>query len=168
MAICTHKDLYASNNTMKTISLVREFSPKEDKASWIFTIHNESPEGLISLKQLFMKFCVDDPSEAEFATEVFGDLGWWLKARETKAFKTAVDQWRHEADTLRKRKAFKAIMEEVESGKASFAAAKYLVEEPWKDKRKQAVRKQVSKSAEAGFNPLNDDLKRLKEEGFIQ
>lgn len=168
MAICSHKDLYASNNTMKTISLVKEFSPNDTtKGTWVFTIHDEAPEGLISLKKLFMRFCVDDPSEASFADEVFGDLGWWLKARETKPFIPVVAQWRHEADTLRKQKAFKAIMEEVESGKSSFAAAKYLVEEPWKDKRNPRVKKQVQESAKAGLNPLNDDLERLREEGFI-
>jgi hypothetical protein len=148
----------------------------------IFTEHN--PEGLLTydkngkdgkvcLYKLYIAHSVDDPSEVTFADEVFGDLYFWQCLTEANWFQRHIQEWRLIAATIRKREAFKSIINEVRTnGKSSFTAAKYLIEEPWKTgnalQRKQN-KKLISDSAEAAFSDstIQSDLKRLKDEGII-
>jgi len=165
MAICNREDIYTPKNGLRFLCLIKELCKPTDKP--IFTIRDEKT-GLISLRTLFLTLVVDDPSEATFAEEVFGDVGYWLKVREHKFLKPFVEDWRQECDVLRKAKAFKAIMNEVkDEGKSSFAASKFIIDEPWKDKRDPKVKAKSKESTNQAADSFKDDFTRLTEEGFL-
>ena len=150
-----------------------------DKA--VFTLKDEaivSPSGvtLIPLSKIFIDMAVDDPTEITFAYHVFGSYDAWLKISSSdKRLVAHVESWRREATILRKQLAFKVVVDEVRNGgKSAFSAAKYLIEEGWetKDQRTADGRKNRAKAretAEEAFEraAVEEDLKRLKEEGFI-
>ena len=133
----------------------------------IFTLRDEK-EGYISLRKLYLQYVPNDPSEAVFAEVVFGDVGYWLHLRENKLLKPFFDEWRQEADVIRKSKAFTAIIKEVEGeGRSSFSAAKFLIEEPWKDKRDPKVKKESKETTSKASLQVKSDVERLREEGLI-
>lgn len=168
MAILTYKDLYNSRNNM----LLREIFCEHNSEAML-TFDKNGKEGKINLFKLYMAHSVDDPSEVTFAEEVFGDLFFWQCLTEASFFKRHIEEWRFLASTVRKKEAFKAIINEVKTnGKSSFTAAKYLIEEPWKTgnaMERKRNKKLVADSAEAAFSDstIQSDLKRLKEEGII-
>lgn len=137
----THDQMYNKSGVPQFLKLIIEFNWL--RAQWdlndaVFTIR-EQKDGYVSLKKLFVDHVVPDPSEATFAQVVFNDVGYWLRVRELKDLKPYIDAWRKEADVIRKSKAFKAMVEEVETnGKSAFSASKYLIEEPWKGRSAQA------------------------------
>lgn len=129
----------------------------------------QKDNGYVSLRDLFIQYVVDDPSEATFAEVVFGDMEHWNQLLACNWMDEHVTKWRAICDAKRKAKAFKMIINEVEQGgKSAFSAAKFLIDEPWKDKRNKATKEAVQKSSEAGFSAVNEDVKRLKEIGLIQ
>jgi len=167
----TREQLYNKMGVPQFLKLILEFNQKRtdwDLSDSVFTLKDEHHSGLVSLKRLFVSHTTEDPSEGSFAEAVFGDVSYWLRVREYKEFKPFVEEWRKEADILRKSKAFKAIIKEVEEeGRNSYAASKYLIEEPWKGTTKAAKTK-AKETATKAYNTVSDDYKRLKEEGFLQ
>lgn len=170
MSMLSRSDIYTPQGSLKILCLIQELAPFGSKGP-IFTIREEK-EGFISLKRLFVEHTWKDPSEATFALEVFGDVGYWLKARESKVLKVHLDEWRMEADVYRKREAFKAVIEEVTSkGKSSFSAAKFLIDEPWKTtgpKETKAVGRpkkdpKVEETTRRAAKDLKDDLERVQQ-----
>ena len=136
--------IYTTNLKPKVLCLIKELCKPTDKP--IFTVRDEK-EGLHSLRTLFVSYTVEDASESTFAEEVFGDVGYWLKAREHKFIKPFVEEWREEADVKRKAIAYKAIVAEVrDNGKSAFSAAKFLIDEPHKDKRNTETKAKVEKT----------------------
>lgn len=169
MAIVTRDQIWTPQNRIIFNSLILELRVGPHDFPAIFTVRGEK-EGLISLRNLFVKYVVDDPTEMDFAEAVFGDTAYWLLARETKAIEPYLEEWRKEADVLRKRKAFKSIIKEVdEGGRSAFSAAKMLIEEPWKG-RSAKTRKQVKETTQEAFEKesYSQDFKRLQEQGLIQ
>ncbi|MCA9368199.1 hypothetical protein KC887_08155, partial [Candidatus Kaiserbacteria bacterium] len=74
------------------------------------------------------------------------------------------------ADVKRKSKAFQAIIKEVTNdGKNSYAAAKYLIEEPWKQKRTKAAKEESRATTEEALisSEVSEDLDRLREAGLL-
>lgn len=139
--------LYTPNNVIKSLCLIKELCKPGDEP--VFTIRDEK-DGYESLKTLFVNYTVEDPSEATFAEVVFNDVGYWIKVRENKVLKPYIEEWREEADIKRKAIAFKSIVKEVqEGGKSAFSAAKFLIDEPYKDKRKAEVKNKVNKTKQA-------------------
>lgn len=175
MPICALSDLFSSQNHPRTVEPFAEFRVgKEYEREPLFTVARQPKEGLIPLFKLYMSLAVEDPSEMTFVEEVFGDFGYWMILCDSPRFKPLIEEWRYIASVKRKQKAFKAVMQEVTSEKPSrFAAAKYLIEEPWKGgptatERKKA-RKQSQQSTEEAFQQslVQEDLNRLKEEGLL-
>ena len=131
----------------------------------------------ISLRDLYIHFTVDDPSEVTFAEAVFGDWSFWENILVCEWFKPYHDEWSRVTDVKRKQEAFEVIIDEVKSrGKNSFQAAKYLVEEQWKGKSssvsgsdKRAARSAARNTATEAFETsgLKQDLERLKEQGHL-
>lgn len=169
MAILSYEDMYNSRNNMRLREIFCEWEPEA-----ILTLHRFGKEGKVNLFKLYMAHCVDDPSEVAFAEQVFGDLLFWEALSQASFFKAHIEEWRRAADIKRKSKAFKVIVSEVnENGKYAFAAAKYLVEEPWKggptaaDKRK--AKKRSSETAEEAYKEalIAEDVERLKEQGIL-
>ena len=136
--------IYTVNQKAKVLCLIKELCKPADVP--IFTIRDEK-EGYHSLRSLFVSYTIEDASETTFAEEVFGNVGYWLKAREHKFLKPFVEEWREEADVKRKAIAYKAIVEEVQTkGKSAFSAAKFLIDEPHKDKRNTETKAKVEKT----------------------
>lgn len=123
----------------------------------------------ISLRDLFIKYVTDDPSEVSFAEIVFGEYDFWLNLSECKWLEDHVTQWRRITDARRKAKAFSAIVQEIDNdGRNAFAAAKYLIQEPWKDKRDPKVKKDSEETTKEAYREFHGDIDRLKESGLLQ
>lgn len=172
MSMLTRSDIYTPQGSLKILCLIQELAPFGSSQEPLFTLREEK-EGFISLKRLFVDHTWDDPSEATFALEVFGDVGYWLKARESKALKVHLTEWREEADVYRKKEAFKAIINEVTSqGKSAFSAAKFLIDEPWKSSPSNPAPKgrppkdTSKKTTLAASKEVKDDFERLQK--FLQ
>lgn len=165
MALFTKEQLWAANGLPKTNCLFQETKRPGDIPLMSLTGWNDD---LPCLRTYYVNLTVDDPSEATFAEEIFGDIRYWFKLREAKFMPQYLSEWREEADIKRKQKAFKAVLKEVEeNGRSAFSAAKYLIEEPWKGKS-QEVKKTVRKTAKQALTVYDEDLSRLKEEGYFQ
>ena len=178
MPLFEQSQLRSVNNIIRTKSLFLETS-YDDGSEAIMTLKESdwtTKEGkrLLSLRRLFVEYTLDDPSEYEFAMEVFGSWEVWLKVRSAnKPTIAAVEKAREEADIKRKSLAFRTVIHSVKEGNATFQAQKWLVDEPWKtkpttkdgrkDRAEQAVRAEEAFVKE-GFD---SDLERLKEEGLI-
>lgn len=171
MPLLSYDQLYNVSGVPKFSHLIVELCyarPERDQTKALFTLRNEK-EGFISLKKLFVEHVASDPSEASFAEALFGDVGYWLRVRDAKELIQPLTNWREEAEVVRKSKAFKALVKEVEEdGKSSFSAAKYLIEEPWKDKRNPRVKKQSKATTSVASRQVKSDIERLKEEGLLQ
>ena len=144
MAMLSRNQMYTPGNVRRTASLIFETCRYDDKP--IFTLNVER-EGYISLQNLYIKYCVDDPTENTFAEEVFGSLEFWLNMKTSKQLGP--------------------LFEVKEEGKNSFQAAKYLIEEPWK-KGVVAKRKAKETTKEAFSTSVQKDAERLKESGYLQ
>jgi|SRR6056297_2040305 len=172
MALFTHDQLHSKNNIRYTKKIFYEWVGSKG----LVNLSHEERGGTIPLRKLFIPMTIIDPTEVEFAEYVFGDYAYWeFLERRTKSW-TAKDiaEWRRMAEVGRKSMAFKTIYEELKAGKASYQAAKYLIEEPWKartpDVDKRKARKESQETAEEAFEAtgISEDLKRLKEQGLIQ
>lgn len=154
--------LYTTNNNIKILCLIQELAKPDDEP--IFTLRDQK-DGYESLQILFINLTVNDPTEATFAETVFGDVYYWLAARENSRLKPYLDQWRKVATIKRKRMAYEAIVSEVETrGRNAFSAAKFLIDEPEKDKRKSKVKEDVesTKKAAKDLALYDEDYDRIK------
>ena len=181
MALFDFSYTKTETNAIRTKSLFWELDYESEYS--LFTLKEEEcihkPTGrvLLPIGKLFIEMTVDDPTEYDFADAVFGSWAVWDKIRNSdKRLVAEIEKWRLEADVRRKALAFKTLLNEVKNdGKASFSAAKYLLEEGWKktDARTADGRKDRAKQreqADKAFDRagIQDDLKRLKEQGLIQ
>lgn len=169
MAILTHSDLYSTQNKAKTKDLFVEYNKDS-----VLTLARENKEGAVSLYKLFVSLTVDDPSEVLFAEEVFGDVGFWLKLQLSPVLSSELEDWRKVTAQKRKQKAFAAIIKEVEeNGRSAFTAAKYLIEEPWKEvgsvRQKKQARAESAETAERAYreDSVDKDIARLKSAGLL-
>ena len=169
MPILTHSDLYSGNGKAKTQDLFIEYNKEST-----LTLAKDNKDGAVSLYKLFVALTVDDPSEVQFAEEVFGDVGFWLKLQDSPILSSLVLDWRKVASQKRKQKAFAAILKEVEdNGRSAFTAAKYLIEEPWKEigtvAQKKKARQDIAESADEAYkaSSITEDVKRLRNAGLI-
>lgn len=157
------EQLYAPNGVKKSTGLFVETCKPEDTP--LFSLIQER-EGLIWLKSLFIPMVTTDPSEGLFAETVFGDVGFWLNVSKATRLKPFFDDWRKEADVRRKMEAFKVLNEEVQTrGKFAYSAAKYLIEEPWKEQSVKGKKASSSKdTTEDAFSSVfsKQDTKNLK------
>lgn len=156
MALITDEDRLNSNNTRRTKSLFKEFaiSPAYVK----FTVADNPVSDMIPLKSIYLGMCVEDPTEHDFATYVFGEYKHWTEITECGWMKPIIEDWRDEADVIRKKRAFKTL---VSNSSNNNAAARYLIEEPWKvgTKAKKNSKATTDKAAQS----IAGDVKRLKD-----
>ena len=161
MAMFDHEQLHNKMNRALTKSLFHEF--EAGGGSVILTL-NQPDLPYPCLRKLFVSLTMDDPSEAIFAEEVFGDIGYWTKLRAAPFIQDVISDWVDEATIKRKSKAFQYIVKEVkEDGKNGYAAAKFLIEEPWKDKRNPKVKKEVKRTTSAASDEVHSDIVRLRD-----
>lgn len=171
MSLFTPEQLYGKGNVPYTQKIFYEWVGEKG----LVNLSKEEKKGTIPLRKLFIPMTIKDPTEVEFAEYVFGDYSYWqYLERRTKSWTAKhIAEWRHLANIGRKSEAFKTIYQELQDGKSSYQAAKYLIEEPWKvaaSDDKRGARKEVRETAEEAFelSGVSEDLKRLKEEGLIQ
>lgn len=175
MPICAPSDIWSGQNSPKTVEPFHEFRlAKEYSQPPMFSVSRRPKDGLIPLFSVYMSLTQDDPSETTFVEDVFGDWYYWAALSQSAQFKPILEEWRHFAAIKRKQKAFKTIVEEMKSDRPSrFAAAKYLIEEPWKGgltaSERKKIRKQTQETTEEAFKQslVAEDIQRLKEEGLI-
>lgn len=154
--------LLGSGGHMKTRSLFFETCLPTDEP--FLSLKPQKDNAAPSLRDIFITLVVDDPSEATFAETVFGDIRFWENLCNCRWMEPHLKEWRRIADAKRKSKAFKSIIKEIEEGgRSSFTAAKYLIEEPWKDKRKSEVKKEVQETADMGYSMVREDFNRIKD-----
>lgn len=180
MALFDMSTFKNDSGALRTQSLFYELSYDNPEHA-VFTLKEddiELPSGkkAHSLRLLYLARATSDPTEYEFALGVFGSWDVWTRLSKAPKIRDAVQKWRDEAAVRRKAMAFQSVVTEVrDGGKSSFTAAKYLIEEPWKVKDARTAdgrkaRKEVAATAEQAFERagINEDLKRLKQEGLIQ
>ena len=171
--------LRTENNVIRTKSLFYELSYVNPEHV-IFTLKEDDiilPDGrpAVALSKLFIAYTTMDPTEYQFAINVFGSWEVWEKLQTTIPLKKPIAKWRREAEVKRKSMAFESVINEVkEAGRSSFTAAKFLINEEWKPKEDgRSARKLKNENekttSEEAFEKVGvaDDLKRLKDQGLI-
>lgn len=165
MALYDSSVLINSTGAMRTTALFKETASKDENP--IFTLSNNPKEGYVTLKDIYMDFCVLDPTEVTFADHVFGSWTHWKKISNSNFFQDYILEWREEAAVRRKSLAFKAMIKDVQEGKNTLVAGKYLIEEPWLGKSAKAMSSRHKTTREARL-AVDSDIQRLKEAGMIQ
>lgn len=159
---------FTDQGIRRTSSLFIELSTRPQFA--VFTLDRtgeDRREGYVNIRQLYMDACVSDPTEATFAEAVFPSYSYWEVLAEG-CLKDEVEEWRKAAEVKRKSLMFKAMVKEVEeNGKSSFSAAKFLIEEPWKNKRDKKVREEAKETTNKAASQHKSDITRLREQGLI-
>jgi hypothetical protein len=124
---------------------------------------------LLSFPKVYLEYCVDDPTEYNFALGLFGSWNVWRIIEKTRGVQNILPDLREEVTVARKAKAFSTLGREAET---NVTAAKYLIEEPWvsgkgTDGRKN--RQKVRETADQAFHKsgIEDDVQRLKDSGLI-
>lgn len=145
-----------------TKSLFWEVGKDKEKALFTFSHNPRTDLDLIPFREVYLAYCVDDPSEYTFAMEVFGDWFHWTKILENTTIFSYIKKVREERDVAIKSKAFKEIINEAKDGRSKFQAAKYLIEkglvlEDEDEKSSKSTKNSISNIREE----YKDDLKRL-------
>lgn len=152
-----------------------------DRTYTIFTLKNKPIEcqgvTLYSFHNLYMQYCVTDPTEVSFVDAVFdGNFTYFQRIHDNSSVRGYLEEYRMEAAIRRKSAAFKTIVAEASSdSKGATAAAKYIIDEPWatKDARTTDGRKKRAEARETAAQAFEDasiqeDIKRLREEGILK
>lgn len=162
MSMFPRDTFYTVNNVPLNKALFFEFHQYNNSRA-VFTLKSYDNQGCLSLSKLFLAYTVQDPSEHTFAETVFGEWITWERLSEADGIKPHVEAWRRAADVARKSKAFKAVVSEVEDG--NFQAAKFLIQEPWKDTPKE--KKEAKETTKEAFGSITEDISRLEEKGLL-
>ena len=165
MPLFSEDQFKVDNGRPRTSSLFKETAQYAQREAVIATLTGKD-KSLPCIKDIFIAMCVEDPTEVEFAEAVWGDVGYWMDLSSQEFLKPYLDEWRRECSIRRKQKAFKAIIKEADTGKNPFVAAKYLIEEPWLDK-KPSTRRRTKETTKAAAAPFSEDIERLREQGLV-
>lgn len=159
MSLFTRDQLYTWNNIPRSGSLFIDLVP-DPETNILCLVSNQ--RGLPSLRDLYLEYVPEDPSEATFAEAVFGDIVFWEKLK-TGVIRDEYAKWPPLADIKRKQMAFKAIVDEVkDKGRNSYQAAKFLIDEPWKPNTK-ASKAESKKTTDEASKAVEADITRLSE-----
>lgn len=168
MPFFTRDQLYSTNNRKQLRLWFIEYQDRSPVTAVLNYSYEDGYKGTKCLKDIYMQFCVEDPTETNFAEHMFGDVSFWLDVRDEPWVKEFLPLYRKEADTRRKAMAFKAIIKEVKTGsRSAFTAAKFLIDEPWLQgatatEKKEIARRKRETSAEASeASRAVEDFKRL-------
>lgn len=162
MSLIKEEQLYTPGGVRLSRALFKEMN---DGSSDPFFTLGRSKDGLPSLRSIFIPMVVEDPTELEFAEYVFGDYSFWVHLTKCRWMEPHLEEWRMIADTKRKVNAFKSIAKEAQGNhdRSALSAARYLIEEPWKDKRSPKTKKAVKGSADKASAAVQNDVVRLKD-----
>ena len=142
----------AENGQFKTAALVYE-APSNDKSDCVFTLKdqdyiNQDGVYLFSLQRLYL--AISDPTEYEFALEVFGSWRAWQDLKECKWMKTHVTQWVELLEIKMRSEALVGLQRTARGqSNSAITAQKFLAEKGW------------DKSSKRG-RPTKEELERTK------
>ena len=160
MPLIKHEDMYTSSGQRRTRALFRETAGSSD--SPVASL-GKQPGDLIPVRDLFIEFVSEDPTEYEFAELLLGDYAHWKLIADAPWMQDYIAEWRMICDVKRKSDAFKGILLEAKGGRSAFSASKYLIEEPWKDKRNPKNKKEVTESTRRASATVAADVARMKD-----
>lgn len=150
-----------------TAGLFYETKAAASEVEAIYTLKEDDLErdGKVypSLKRIYLSY--DDPTEYQFAIDIFGTWKYWQMIQSSPAVKRYVQEWREELEVKTKSE---ALRETIKASKGTssqaFAAAKFIATEGWKSKRGRPSKEEVerTKRVESRLSKdLSDDADRL-------
>ena len=158
----TRDQIVGANGSTYTKALFLELADR-DKEHVILTLRPFDHLGFPSLRRLYLEKCVDDPTEYNFAVDVFGDFKYWRDILRSPDVASAVEEWRETCAVERKSIAFRSLISEVrKGGRGAQQASKYLIEEPWLPRSKKAQEAKVETTRKA-IDPFSADILRMSE-----
>ena len=138
-----------------------------DKRTVAYTLKDREHEGYPSLYLLYIKYCIDDPTEYKFAVNCLDSLNHWEQICEGPWFQEYLTKWRREVDlAIRSRALVNIIRESKTPSKNSFMANKFLLEGNWKQDRKAGrpskddIRKEAYEQVSQA-RQISEDAQRL-------
>lgn len=162
MPLFSHEQLHSTQGHRLTRSLFKETAKGADQP--VMTLARYPKDDLVQLAPIFIEYVTEDPSEYEFALHVFGNFAHWKLIAESTWMQPYLEEWRMETDVRRKSSSFRRVYEEATSdGRSAYQAAKYLIEEPWKDKRNPKTQKAHQASNTKAAEGIKDDVLRMKD-----
>ena len=143
-------------------ALFSEFcKPEERDTIMVFNLSTEDKEDSLSLHNIYISY--SDPTEYQFAIEVFGSYDHWKMISESVKMKPFVAKWREELEVKLRSE---AIRETISKSKieAGFAATKWIAEAGWKPKQRQTIaQKKRQEAVEQKIeHEVEDDLARMR------
>ena len=160
MPLIKHEDMYTSSGQRRTRALFRETAMSSDSP---VAALGKQPGDLIPVRDLFIELVSPDPTEYEFSDLLLGDYAHWKLIADATWMKDYIDEWRMICDVKRKSEAFRSVLKEAKDGRSAFSASKYLIEEPWKDKRNPQTKAQVKESTQRAKDTIASDVARLRD-----
>lgn len=150
----THEQLHVNN-----VQLSRALFADVTKSEYNLLTLEDKNSDLPCLRDLYMELTLEDPTEYQFAIQVFNTWDFWENLSSTSIIKPKIDKWRKENMIRQKSLAVVAMKSEAKVGKSRATAARWLYDNGFtapKPKKEEAktIAKSVDKDTEA-------DMKRL-------
>ena len=168
MSMLERSQIYSDTNVPITSGLFTETNHKGyTKVVPVFSLYGANPE-YINFMSLYVSLCKNDPTEYTFCKTVFGDWKYWSYLREQKFFQNGYQVFKDEAEVARKSEAFQTVISEATNpeSKSRLAAARFLIDEPWKSKSKETKKSSKETTVKAA-DVFKEDLERLQEQGLV-
>lgn len=116
-----------------------------------------------SLQKIYLSY--DDPTEYQFALDVFGSWRAWKRISSSTKIAEHVTRWREEAEIRARSEALQSLRETaVNEGPRGVGAAKYLAERGWEKRAGRPSKEEVErqKRIHAGISAaLDEDAERM-------
>lgn len=112
--------------------------------------------------ELYLEVC--DPTEYEFAKRLLGHADFWahwLRLLQTPTFLAELHKWREELEVKIRSGAIRQMRESARDPQRGTAAAKWIAEGSWKEKRKVGrPTKEAEAVSKAVEQAIEDDLRK--------
>lgn len=157
-----------SQGKFRTNSLFLEPNYADTVETALFTLkeddHTYNGKLFLSLKKIYLTF--SDPTEYEFAKNVFGSWDHWQKIRNNQVLRPFIDAWEAELEVkLRSAAVINMISLSQDPEMKNFGAMKWASEGGWKEVKRGRVSKKEKEQEvrrEAGIvRSINEDLARM-------
>lgn len=147
----------------RTQSLFLETNQVSDKYPPLFTLKDYNHKGLPSLKLIYLSYDHVPGHEYQFAMDVFGSWQHWQKLFESRMRDTFL-AWQEELEVKMAAKGYKSLALAAKNPEKGIAAAKFLADRGWKQKRGRPSKEEVERErrVQAGIkNEFESDIERI-------
>jgi hypothetical protein len=141
------------NGRIITVGLFIETRPN-DRGEAVFTLHAEDRDGVPSLLRIYREY--NDPTEYQFAMDVFGEYRIWKAISENHKIKPYVDSWREELEAKIRAKAIAQLTKQAEGNPT---ASRWLAEGNWNKKKSGPKTKAEAEKEERVSSGVKEHLK---------